>query len=206
MMSSRAVRRTILHGSIIHRSFGSACRPPRDSLGFRNYGPLNELFGASAMMKLPARAKNRAFAMLAAASLMVSGPVFADPLAPEAGSFELDPVVSATEPGVEADADAPQFEQFGEGRASYYGHELAGNRTASGERFDPQELTAAHRTLPMGSKLRVTNKANGKSVIVRVNDRGPFKDNRVIDVSLAAAREIAIVGAGTASVTLELMR
>ncbi|MDP8914751.1 MAG: septal ring lytic transglycosylase RlpA family protein, partial [Pseudomonadota bacterium] len=82
------------------------------------------------------------------------------------------------------------FEHVGEGEASYYGNELAGNRTASGERFNPRALTAAHRTLPLGSKLRVTNKANGKSVIVRINDRGPFAKARLIDVSFAAAQEL----------------
>ncbi len=92
---------------------------------------------------------------------------------------------------------------LGEGMASFYGAELAGNRTASGERFNPNALTAAHRTLPMGTKLRVTNKANGKSVIVRINDRGPFAKNRIIDVSRGAAEQISMVRSGTARVTLE---
>ena len=94
---------------------------------------------------------------------------------------------------------------IGEGVASYYGNELAGNRTASGERFNPSALTAAHRTLPLGSKIRVTNKVNGKSVVVRINDRGPFHKGRLIDVSLAAAREISMIGAGKAAVSLELI-
>lgn len=92
---------------------------------------------------------------------------------------------------------------LGEGMASFYGAELAGNRTASGERFNPKALTAAHRTLPMGTKLRVTNKANGKSVVVRINDRGPFAKNRIIDVSRGAAEQISMVRSGTARVTLE---
>ncbi len=93
----------------------------------------------------------------------------------------------------------------GEGEASYYGNELAGNRTASGERFNPRALTAAHRTLPLGSKIRVTNQANGKSVVVRVNDRGPFVKSRLIDVSYAAAQEISMIRAGKARVKLELI-
>jgi rare lipoprotein A len=97
----------------------------------------------------------------------------------------------------------PKYELIGQGEASYYGHELAGNRTASGERFNPNAMTAAHRTLPLGTRLRVTNKANGKSVVVRINDRGPFVGRRVIDVSLGAAREIGLVRAGTGQVTLE---
>jgi rare lipoprotein A len=98
------------------------------------------------------------------------------------------------------------YEQVGEGNASYYGNELAGNRTSSGERFDPRAFTCAHRSLPLGSKLRVTNLSNGRSVIVRVNDRGPFTRGRILDVSLAAAREIAMVGPGHARVRLELVR
>lgn len=109
------------------------------------------------------------------------------------------PVVKEEEPKKELKDSAI----IGEGMASYYGAELAGNRTASGERFNPSALTAAHRSLPMGTKLRVTNKSNGKSVIVRVNDRGPFAKGRIIDVSKAAAQEIAMVRSGTARVTLE---
>ena len=106
-------------------------------------------------------------------------------------------------PVIEAEADV---EHLGDGEASYYGKELAGNRTANGERFNPQALTAAHRTLPMGTKLKVTNKANGKSVIVRINDRGPFVKKRLIDVSLAAAHQINMVRSGHAMVRLERLR
>jgi rare lipoprotein A len=91
------------------------------------------------------------------------------------------------------------------GMASYYGNELAGNRTASGERFDPGQLTAAHRSLPFGSRVRVTNTSNGDSVVVRINDRGPFSRGRVIDVSQAAAREIGMNHSGTARVKLALL-
>lgn len=101
---------------------------------------------------------------------------------------------------------AALYEAVGQGEASYYGAELAGHRTASGERFDPADLTAAHRTLPIGSKLRVTNLSNGKSVVVRINDRGPGSRRRILDISLAAAREIAMVGSGKAHVKLELVR
>ena len=89
------------------------------------------------------------------------------------------------------------------GRASYYGRELAGNPTASGERFDPTELTAAHRTLPLGTRVRVTHARTGESVVVRVNDRGPVHGDRVIDVSRAAADSIGLTRAGTAEVELE---
>lgn len=104
-----------------------------------------------------------------------------------------------------AEEAAPAGKHIADGEASYYGNELAGNRTASGERFNPRALTAAHRSLPLGSKIRVTNKANGKSVIVRINDRGPFVKKRLIDVSYAAAQKIQMISAGHAKVRLELI-
>lgn len=102
-------------------------------------------------------------------------------------------------------ADIVDETEIGSGVASYYGNELAGNRTASGERFDPGQLTAAHRSLPFGSMVRVTNTSNGDSVVVRINDRGPFSRGRVIDVSTAAAREIGMHRSGTARVKLALL-
>jgi len=96
-------------------------------------------------------------------------------------------------------------EDIGSGMASYYGRELAGNRTASGEAFDPDDFTCAHRSLPFGSKVRVTNLANGQSVIVRVNDRGPWGRGRVIDISQAAAKEIGMHRSGTARVRMTLL-
>jgi rare lipoprotein A len=86
------------------------------------------------------------------------------------------------------------------GIASYY---WQGQQTASGARFNPNALTAAHRTLPFGTKVRVTNKRNGRSVIVTINDRGPFIRGRVIDLSLAAAGVIGMKGAGLAPVSVE---
>jgi len=102
-------------------------------------------------------------------------------------------------------AIAPAGKNLGGGEASYYGDELAGNPTASGERFDPGKLTAAHRTLPLGSRVRVTNPANGESVVVRINDRGPYHGNRVIDLSLAAAREIGLLSSGVGQVRMALL-
>ncbi len=107
-------------------------------------------------------------------------------------------------PLIEAPAEVAKH--VGDGEASYYGNELAGNRTASGERFNPRAFTAAHRTLPLGSKLRVTNKSNGKSVVVRINDRGPFTKARLIDVSFAAAQELNLIRAGRGDVRLDLLR
>jgi len=85
------------------------------------------------------------------------------------------------------------------GRAAFY----SGGRTASGEVTGPNGLTAAHRTLPFGTKVRVTNQRNGKAVVVRIVDRGPFNRGRVIDLSRAAAREIDMIAAGTAMVSIE---
>lgn len=89
--------------------------------------------------------------------------------------------------------------------ASYYGSELAGSRTASGQRFDPSALTAAHRTLPFGTQVQVTNAATGDSVIVTINDRGPFHGNRLIDLSEAAAREIGIARMGSGMVKVAVL-
>lgn len=102
--------------------------------------------------------------------------------------------------------EAPQFEEIGTGEASYYGRKFAGNRTANGERFDPGRLTAAHRTLPFGSKVKVTNPRNGRSVVVRINDRGPFHGNRVIDLSKEAARQIGLIQRGSGKVRLALQQ
>lgn len=86
------------------------------------------------------------------------------------------------------------------GRASWYGPGFHGRRTASGETFNTNALTAAHRTLPFGTKVRVVNKKTGKSVIVRINDRGPYAHGRVIDLSKASAQAIGL--SGVASVTV----
>jgi rare lipoprotein A len=91
------------------------------------------------------------------------------------------------------------------GVASYYARQFHGRRTASGERFDMAAMTAAHRTLPFGSKVRVTNPANGQSVVVRINDRGPFHQGRIIDVSEAAAKRLGLIAPGKARVTLDLL-
>ncbi len=90
------------------------------------------------------------------------------------------------------------------GMASYYGTE-SGSHTASGARFIPSAMTAAHRTLPFGTQVRVTNKSNGRSVVVTINDRGPFVRGRVIDLSTGAAGVIGMKGAGVAPVTLEVV-
>lgn len=97
---------------------------------------------------------------------------------------------------------APACAVIQTGQASYYADKFHGRTTASGERFDNGALTAAHKTLPFGTRLVVENEQNGRRVTVRVNDRGPFVRGRVIDLSKAAARQINMMGAGVVPVSL----
>ena len=92
-----------------------------------------------------------------------------------------------------------------QGAASWYGPGFYGRTTANGERFSKGTLTAAHRTLPFGTKVRVTNLSNGRSVVVRINDRGPFKHHRVIDLAHGAASQLQMMQAGEVPVTLEIL-
>ena len=91
------------------------------------------------------------------------------------------------------------------GLASYYSKNLAGNKTSSGVRYDPNALTAAHRSLPMGTQVKVVNPKNDKSVVVTVNDRGPVPKNRMIDLSGAAAKELGMTKAGVTKVDTEVV-
>ena len=100
---------------------------------------------------------------------------------------------------------APQPEQVMRGMASWYGEEFAGRTTANGEIFDPMLMTAAHRTLPFGTVVDVTNPVTSQSVRVRVNDRGPYVGNRVIDLSYAAAQQIGLIEPGTGEVVMTIV-
>ena len=92
-----------------------------------------------------------------------------------------------------------------EGIASYYADEFDGRKTSNGEIYDMHAMTAAHPTLPFNTKVKVTNLENGMSVVVRINDRGPFKDNRIIDLSYGAAKAVAMIGPGTVRVRIEIV-
>ncbi len=92
-----------------------------------------------------------------------------------------------------------------EGRASWYGEKFHGRKTSNGEIYNMHDMTAAHKTLPMGVYVRVFNTANGKQTVVRINDRGPFVAGRIIDLSYAAAKEVGIVDPGTAPVRIEAL-
>lgn len=91
------------------------------------------------------------------------------------------------------------------GTVSYYGQEFAGRRTASGETFNPEAYTMAHRTLPFGTRVRVTDPTSQRSVVVKVNDRGPVSRHRIADLSQAAARELGIIRRGTARILMEVL-
>lgn len=110
--------------------------------------------------------------------------------------------ITAIDPVIEQE---PEATAIAGGTASFYGKRFHGRPTASGEPFDMNQLTAAHRTLPFGSKVRVTNPANGKSVVVRINDRGPFHGKRVIDLSRSAAQQLGLIQRGSGRVELALV-
>ena len=112
---------------------------------------------------------------------------------------------ACSRPALRAASSPPAQTDGEEGEASFYGAELQGHKTASGEPFDPQLLTAAHRTLPLGALVRVTNLENGKSIVVRVNDRGPYAKHRLIDLSLAAASALGFVQQGHARVAIAVL-
>lgn len=162
----------------------------------------------------PARLAAAAFMIAALGTSAASADLPADPPAEDfAAGFEhlsRPALLPTAEPGA-VDITTidpvlqPATQSITGGTASYYGRRFAGRPTASGERFDPAQLTAAHRTLPFGSMVRVTNPGNGRSVVVRINDRGPFHGGRVIDLSRAAAEEIGIVQRGHGTVELELL-
>ncbi len=113
-------------------------------------------------------------------------------------------VASLIAPARPAGADMVQGEPV-VGHASWYGGEFARRPTASGQLYDPSKLTGAHRTLPLGSKVRVTNLLNGRSVMVTINDRGPYMRQRVIDLSYGAACVLGMVRRGVARVRIELV-
>ncbi|RMG71338.1 MAG: septal ring lytic transglycosylase RlpA family protein [Nitrospirae bacterium] len=106
-------------------------------------------------------------------------------------------------------ASAPRYQTLPEGKAvmvaSWYGPKFHGRKTASGEVFDMYRLTAAHKSLPFGTRLRVTNPENGKSVVVKINDRGPFVRGRDLDLSYGAARRIGLIQKGTSRVYVEVL-
>lgn len=143
-----------------------------------------------------------------ASSAVEIDPPFADEFSPFVGPR---PSLQLPDTAVDLDTFDPPLEpeatgrSIGSGVASFYGRRFHGRRTASGERFDMNAMTAAHKTLPFGTRVLVTNPRNGKSVVVRINDRGPFIRGRHIDLSRAAAKEIGMVSRGHAKVDLAIL-
>lgn len=139
----------------------------------------------------------------AALSIAIGAPAFAQSAAapaaaPEAPAAPAAPAAQAAPPAVAA-ADVS------EGKVAFYGRKFAGRKTASGERFDPRALTMAHNSLPFGTLVKVTHLGNKRSVVVRVNDRGPSTPDRIGDLSQAAASRLKMLRSGVAEVKLEVV-
>ncbi|HYD75935.1 septal ring lytic transglycosylase RlpA family protein [Ramlibacter sp.] len=137
----------------------------------------------------------REAAVLLAVAAVLQGCAVPPGTAPDAAGVESGPETASPA------ADEP----FQRGLASWYGLPFHGRRTASGERFDMNALTAAHPTLPFGTRVKVRSLVNGREVIVRINDRGPYARGRIIDLSHAAARAIGLLGPGVKRVALTLV-
>ena len=163
----------------------------------------------------------RRLSLLGGFALLLSGssnanPVLAtkSPAIPEVPAAKSVALRNVETPGAESETlkkpAAPALpiavRSVSSGEASWYGPGFYGNRTANGELFRPGTLTAAHRTLPFGTKVRVTNLWNGRSAIVRINDRGPFHGRRVIDLAHGAASQLGLISSGLAQVKLEVLQ
>lgn len=150
-------------------------------------------------------------AVLGSATLFFPGTALASELpAPAAGPLCALPALDAVFPGcagptLRAGTDLSARSRALLGIASYYANRFHGRRTASGSRYDKAALTAAHRTLPFGTLVKVTNPRNGRSVLVRVNDRGPYVRGRALDLSREAARRLGILSQGIAKVAWEIV-
>jgi len=159
----------------------------------------------------------RMFTMALVLGALVSSPAIAQTPppstkadAPPSAATPMAPAPAAVAPAPAARAAAVPVPAAGrsdamEGLAAYYSNRLDGRKTASGQIFDQSALTAAHPTLPYGTKVKVTNTQNGRSVVVRINDRGPTQPGRVIDLSRAAAGKLAMLRAGLVPVKLEVV-
>jgi rare lipoprotein A len=166
---------------------------------------------------IPKNTRFRRYALVASAVLVALPCVLSAPSAATRGTSQSPaqtPPQAAPQPSLAApQAQATlaahsrrtQHHWYQVGRASWYGGFFQGRETASGEDFDMNAMTCAHPSLPMGSLVRVTNLRNHKSVVVRVNDRGPIQENRIVDLSYAAARMLGFSRRGTAPVRLELV-
>ena len=164
---------------------------------------IGEEYGTAKKNLPPAKIVLIAIAVVAVVVLIMS---FVKRAKPQ-GSGSLDNVVAVEIPGQNSTMAALTFTLHNGSDKALYVHSLQGKvTTASGEKFDTNELTAAHATLPFGTKLRVTNTHSGRSVTVRVNDRGPYVPGRVVDVSYSAAEALGMVNKGVAPVKLDVVQ
>jgi rare lipoprotein A len=124
---------------------------------------------------------------------------------PSGKSTQYNPLYNSAEAAIRPTVSKKALYPVTEGKASFYADQFHGRKTANGETFNMGNLTAAHPSLPFGTWVRVTNLRNGKDVIVRINDRGPFVKGRIIDLSISAAKEIGLIKTGTARVKLEAL-
>lgn len=137
---------------------------------------------------------------VAGAVLLLAFSMHGHRLHPQSAALVSAPVVTTTVATVK-----PHLHWYQFGRASWYGHALQGMETASGEAYDMNGMTCAHRSLPLGALVRVTNLHNHKSIVVRVNDRGPVPETRVVDLSYAAAQLLGFTSRGTAPVRIDVI-
>ena len=140
--------------------------------------------------------------LLAATSLTQAQSASAPAAAPATAPAPAPAAVAAPAP---APAKAAVSTEAGDGKVAYYGRKFAGRKTANGERFNPNAMTMAHKTLPFGTLVRVTNPKNKRSVVVRVNDRGPTNPGLVGDLSLAAAKKLNMLKSGVIEAKLEVV-
>lgn len=118
--------------------------------------------------------------------------------------FPSGPSLTQSDEEIRETLNSSEYRVYQKGKASYYSDKLHGRKTASGERYNKKSLTAAHRKLPFGTQVKVINTRTKQSVVVRINDRGPFVKGRVIDVSRAAAEQIGLIRSGVADVVVEI--
>jgi rare lipoprotein A len=165
-----------------------------------NDGPRDPQFQEEFTMLIRSLAAITAAALLAMGGLAQAQSASAPMAAPAAMPAPAPAAAPAPVP-----APAAAMAEAGDGKVAWYGRKFAGRKTASGERFNPNAMTMAHKTLPFGTLVRVTNTKNGKSVVVRVNDRGPTTADRVGDLSQAAARKLRMTRAGVIDAKLEVV-
>jgi rare lipoprotein A len=142
---------------------------------------------------------------LAGTVMLTAAGIAAGTASAQQPSAPAPPPASAPAPGAPGGGLTGTVGETQSGLAGYYSDRLKGHRTASGERYDPDALTTAHQTLPFGTKVKITNQANHKSAVLRVNDRGPTQASRIVDVSRRAGRELGLLKSGLSEVKLEVV-